>query len=144
MSAISNSNSGGATAPRISEPERQEYVSQFRRVARFVNEYVIKPLTTTKLFTSRIAQIALVIIGVIMMLGGLVLASISSLTSMGVPIWVALVPSVIGLLEILVAVAGRGKLLSDWKTVDQALGVMEDIIDDGKINQSNEIFGKEQ
>lgn len=90
---------------------------------------------------SRAVRIALVALGILLIISGVILTFVLQ-SQIGTAAFVFLVPQVLGLLKLLIDSIYFEESCSPekWRVFQKLLGKVEDIIDDGVINESNKIF----
>ncbi|WP_375793606.1 cysteine-rich outer membrane protein [Chlamydia sp. 12-01] len=106
--------------------------------------HIIDPVRTSKIVQSRAFQITMIVLGIILLIAGLALTFVLQ-GQLGKNAFLFLIPAVIGLVKLLTTSVFMEQPCTPekWRLCKRLLATTEDILDDGKINQSNTIFTTE-
>ncbi|WP_050711614.1 cysteine-rich outer membrane protein [Chlamydia felis] len=116
-------------------------VSLINSVLSWCRVHIIDPIRTSKIVQSRAFQITMVVLGIILLVAGLALTFVLQ-GQIGKNAFLFLIPAIIGLVKLLATSVFMEQPCTPekWRLCKRLLATTEDILDDGKINQSNTIF----
>lgn len=129
--------------PELGEAIQDEtvQVSIVNAALGWVRTNLVEPIRTSKIVQSKAFQITIIILGVLLLIAGLVLCFVLQ-AELGKNAFLFLIPAVVGLIKLLVSSVCMEATCTPekWRLCKHLLGIAEDVLDDGQLNQSNTIF----